>query len=129
MGSAVETLCRQAYRAKNYDMLGTYLQRSTILLMAAGMLVTLIYVFSKPILLLGESKKIASTTTIFVYNLILEIFVYAANFLIKKFLQDQSIIMPNAFISFCMIFVHLLLIWMVVYRLGWGFFGALSMLS
>jgi len=32
MGSAVETLCGQAYGAHKYDMLGVYLQRSTVLL-------------------------------------------------------------------------------------------------
>ncbi|KAK0578835.1 hypothetical protein LWI29_016957 [Acer saccharum] len=32
MGSAVETLCGQAYGAHKYEMLGVYLQRSTVLL-------------------------------------------------------------------------------------------------
>ena len=32
MGSAVETLCGQAYGAQKYDMLGIYLQRSAVLL-------------------------------------------------------------------------------------------------
>ncbi|GJV62921.1 multi antimicrobial extrusion protein, partial [Tanacetum coccineum] len=36
MGSAVETLCGQAYGAHQYEMLGVYLQRSTILLMATA---------------------------------------------------------------------------------------------
>ncbi|PRQ28467.1 putative multi antimicrobial extrusion protein [Rosa chinensis] len=68
MGSAVETLCGQAYGAKKYDMLGVYLQRSTILLMATGIPVMFIYIFSEPILLaLGESATIASAAAIFVY--------------------------------------------------------------
>ncbi|KAL7242800.1 hypothetical protein ACSBR1_015232 [Camellia fascicularis] len=40
MGSAVETLCGQAYGAHKYGMLGIYLQRSTILLMATGIPLT-----------------------------------------------------------------------------------------
>jgi MATE family multidrug resistance protein len=130
MGSAVETLCGQAYGAKNYDMLGIYLQRSTILLMAAAIPLTLIYVFSKPLLLLlRESEKIASAAAIFVYGLIPQIYAYAANFPIQKFLQAQSIVMPSALISFCTIFVHLLLSWLAVYKLGWGIFGAAFVLS
>jgi len=130
MGSAVETLCGQAYGAKNYDMLGIYLQRSTVLLMAAAIPLTLIYVFSKPLLLLlRESEKIASAAAIFVYGLIPQIYAYAANFPIQKFLQAQSIVMPSAFISFCTIFVHLLLSWLAIYKLGWGIFGAAFVLS
>jgi MATE family multidrug resistance protein len=57
MGSAVETLCGQAYGAHKYDMLGIYLQRSMILLMSTGVLVMFIYIFSKPLLLLlGDVK-------------------------------------------------------------------------
>ncbi|KAJ0051481.1 hypothetical protein Pint_02039 [Pistacia integerrima] len=80
MGSAVETLCGQAYGARKYEMLGIYLQRSTILLTLTGILLTFIYVFSKPILiLLGESPEIASAAAVFVYGLIPQVFVYALN--------------------------------------------------
>ena len=67
MGSAVETLCGQAYGAHKYEMLGIYLQRSTLLLMATGIPLTMIYIFSKSLLiLLGESDTIASAAAIFV---------------------------------------------------------------
>ncbi|KAK6160242.1 hypothetical protein DH2020_003623 [Rehmannia glutinosa] len=38
MGSAVETLCGQAFGAGQHDMLGVYLQRSWIILLATGFL-------------------------------------------------------------------------------------------
>ncbi|XVE87794.1 hypothetical protein DITRI_Ditri19aG0016800 [Diplodiscus trichospermus] len=70
MGSAVETLCGQAYGALRYDMLGVYLQRSTIVLTLTGIPLTVAYVFSKPILiLLGESTAVASAVAVFVYGL------------------------------------------------------------
>lgn len=88
MGSAVETLCGQAYGAHKYDMLGVYLQRSTILLMATGVPLAIIYAFSRPLLVfLGESQEIAKAASIFVFGLIPQIFAYAANFPIQKFLQ------------------------------------------
>ncbi|XP_041023200.1 protein DETOXIFICATION 40-like isoform X2 [Juglans microcarpa x Juglans regia] len=130
MGSAVETLCGQAYGAHKYEMLGVYLQRSTILLMSTGVLVMFIYIFSKPLLLLlGESTSIASAAAVFVYGLIPQIFAYAANFPIQKFLQSQSIVAPSSYISAATLLVHLLLSWLVIYKLGWGLLGASLMLS
>ncbi|KAG8498777.1 hypothetical protein CXB51_005216 [Gossypium anomalum] len=118
-GSAVETLCGQAFGAHKYDMLGIYLQRSAVLLTFTGILLTLIYVFSKPILLLlGESPDIASAAAIFVYGLIPQIFAYALNFPIQKFLQAQSIVAPSAYISTATLFIHLLMSWVAVYKMG-----------
>ncbi|KGN43522.1 protein DETOXIFICATION 40 [Cucumis sativus] len=130
MGSAVETLCGQAYGAGKYEMLGIYLQRSTILLTMVAFLLTLLYIFSKPILLfLGESPEIASSAAIFVYGLIPQIFAYAINFPIQKFLQSQSVVLPSAYISAATLVVHLSLSWVAAYKLGLGLFGASSVLS
>ncbi|XP_050213025.1 protein DETOXIFICATION 40-like [Mercurialis annua] len=130
MGSAVETLCGQAYGAQKYEMLGIYLQRSTVLLMATGIPLTLIYLFSKPILiLLGEPVAIASAAAVFIYGLIPQIFAYAANFPIQKFLQSQSIIAPSAYISLAALLVHLLFSWLAVFKWNWGLLGAALVLS
>uniref|UniRef100_A0A0D6QV79 Protein DETOXIFICATION n=1 Tax=Araucaria cunninghamii TaxID=56994 RepID=A0A0D6QV79_ARACU len=130
MGSAVETLCGQAFGAQKFEMLGIYLQRSTILLMITAIPLTIIYVFCKPLLiLLGESKLIASAAAIFVYGLIPQIYAYAANFPIQKFMQAQSIVAPSAYISLGTIFIHLFLSWLAIYKLGMGLFGAAMVLS
>ncbi|OIT19651.1 PREDICTED: protein DETOXIFICATION 40-like [Nicotiana attenuata] len=130
MGSAVETLCGQAYGAHKYEMLGIYLQRSTILLMLTGIPLTVAYLFSKPILiLLGQSKKVASAAALFVYGLIPQIFAYAANFPIQKFLQAQSIVNPSAYIAAVTLVFHLFLTWLVLYVFDWGLFGGALVLS
>jgi MATE family multidrug resistance protein len=130
MGSAVETLCGQAYGAHKYDKLGVYLQRSTVLLMATGIPLAILYVFSRPILvLLGESPEIASAAAVFVYGLIPQIFAYAVNFPIQKFLQAQSIIAPSAYISAATLAAHIAVSYLVVYRLGLGLLGASLTLS
>ncbi|GLT52535.1 hypothetical protein SLA2020_258700 [Shorea laevis] len=130
MGSAEETLCGQAYGAHRYEMLGIYMQRSTILLTATGVPLMLIYIFCKPILiLLGESSAIASAAAIYVYGLIPQIFAYAANFPIQKFLQAQRIIAPSAYMSAAVVVVHLLLSRLAIYELGWRLLGALLVLS
>ncbi|KAB1199502.1 Protein TRANSPARENT TESTA 12 [Morella rubra] len=130
MGSAVETLCGQAYGAHRYEMLGIYLQRATVVLTLTGIPMTVIYVLSKPLLLLlGESTAVASAAAVFVYGLIPQIFAYAVNFPIQKFLQAQSIVAPSAYISASTLVVHLLLSWLAVYKLGMGLIGASLVLS
>lgn len=130
MGSAVETLCGQAFGAQKFEMLGIYLQKSTVLLTITGFLLTFIYIFCKPILiLLGESSEIASAAAIFVYGLIPQIYAYAANFPIQKFLQAQSIVAPSAYISAATLLLHLLLSWVAVYKIGLGLVGSSLVLS
>ncbi|KAK6134360.1 hypothetical protein DH2020_031901 [Rehmannia glutinosa] len=130
MGSAVETLCGQAYGAKQYYMLGIYVQRSTVLLMATGIPLMFIYIFSKPILLLlGQTERMASAASLFVYGLIPQIFAYAANFALQKFLQAQSIVNPSAYISAGTLVVHIFFTWLALYVFGWGLLGAALVLS
>ncbi|XP_024992675.1 protein DETOXIFICATION 40-like [Cynara cardunculus var. scolymus] len=130
MGSAVETLCGQAFGAQKYDMLGVYLQRSAIVLTITAFPLTLVYIFSKSILLLlGQSPSMASAAALFVYGLIPQIFAYAINFPIQKFLQSQSIVAPSAYISAGTLVVHLFLSWIMVYKLGFGLIGASLTLS
>ncbi|KAJ8761294.1 hypothetical protein K2173_001350 [Erythroxylum novogranatense] len=130
MGSAVETLSGQSYGARKYEMLGIYLQRSVLLLMATGLPLTVIYIFSKNLLtLLGEPTNVASSAALFVYGLIPQIFAYAANIPIQKFLQAQSIVAPSAYISLAVLVIHLLLTWLAVFKWNWGLLGAALVLS
>ncbi|KAI4295883.1 hypothetical protein L6164_035881 [Bauhinia variegata] len=130
MGSAVETLCGQAYGAEKYEMLGIYMQRAIIVLTLTGIPLTVVYVFCKQILLLlGESTTLASAAEVFVYGMIPQIYAYAVNFPIQKFLQAQSIVAPSTYISAATLVLHMLLSWLVVYKLGWGLIGASLVLS
>ncbi|CAA7029815.1 unnamed protein product [Microthlaspi erraticum] len=121
MGSAVETLCGQAHGAHRYEMLGVYLQRSTVVLVITCFPMSLLFVFSNPILnSLGEPEEVASMASVFVYGMIPVIFAYAVNFPIQKFLQSQSIVTPSAYIAAATLVIHLILSWIAVYRLGYG---------
>lgn len=126
----METLCGQAYGAHRYDMLGVYLQRATVVLTITAVPLTSIYILSKPILiLLGESTAVASAAALYIYGLIPQIYAYAVNFPIQKFLQAQSIVRPSAYISAATLGLHLLLSWVAVYELGLGLLGASLVLS
>ncbi|CAA6675569.1 unnamed protein product [Spirodela intermedia] len=124
------TLCGQAFGARRYEMLGVYLQRSTILLTGTAVPLAVIYAFSRPILLaLGQSPAIAAAASTFVYGLIPQVFAYAFNFPIQKFMQAQSIVAPSAYISAATLPLHMLLSWLAVYKLGMGLLGASLVLS
>ena len=130
MGSAVETLCGQAYGASKHEMLGIYMQRATIVLTITGIPLTVVYIFCKQILLLlGEPAPLASAAAVFVYGLIPQIYAYAVNFPIQKFLQSQSIVKPSTYISAATLVLHMFLCWVVVYKLGLGLIGASLTLS
>ncbi|KAL2467146.1 MATE efflux family protein [Abeliophyllum distichum] len=130
MGSAVETLCGQAFGAGRYDMLGLYLQRATLVLFLFSLPITLVYIFSKQLLIfIGESENVASLAAVFVYGLIPQLFAYTINFPIQKFLQAQSIVAPSAYISLATLGLHLLLCWVLVYKIGLGVLGASLVLS
>ncbi|KAF5948559.1 hypothetical protein HYC85_014516 [Camellia sinensis] len=96
-------------------MLGIYLQRSTILLVSTGIFITLIYIFTKPILkLIGQSNEITSAAALFVHGPIPQIFAYTVNFPIQKFLQAQSVVLPSALISGATFVLHILLTWQLL---------------
>ncbi|GLJ41651.1 hypothetical protein SUGI_0862020 [Cryptomeria japonica] len=60
MGSALETLCGQAFGAGNIQMLGIYLQRSWLIVLCTAVLLSFIYIFATPILkLLGQEDDVA----------------------------------------------------------------------
>ncbi|BAT87455.1 hypothetical protein VIGAN_05082200 [Vigna angularis var. angularis] len=130
MGSAVETLCGQAYGANKHEMLGVYMQRAIIVLVVTGIPLTVAYIFCEPILLLlGEPPELASVAKVFVYGLIPQIFAYAVNFPIQKFLQAQSVVAPSTYISGATLLLHVLLSWVVVYWLKIGLIGSSLTLS
>ncbi|GER52957.1 MATE efflux family protein [Striga asiatica] len=130
MGSAVETLCGQAYGARRYEMLGVYLQRATVVLLLFSLPIVALYLLSRPLLLLiGEAERVAALAAVFVYGLIPQVLAYAFNFPIQKFLQAQSIVGPSALISLAALGAHLVMSWAVVYRLGMGLLGASLVLS
>ncbi|KAL8137888.1 hypothetical protein V2J09_003889 [Rumex salicifolius] len=130
MGSALETLCGQAYGAGQVDMLGVYLQRSWVILNSSALILTLLYVFAVPFLkLIGQKTSIADAAGVFAVWMIPQLFAYAFNFPIAKFLQSQSKIMVMAGISAVALVLHTVFSWLLMLKLGWGLVGAAVVLN
>ncbi|OVA20626.1 Multi antimicrobial extrusion protein [Macleaya cordata] len=130
MGSALETLCGQAFGAGQHDMLGIYMQRSWVILNTTAIILCFLYIFAEPFLkLIGQDKQIAEAAGIFSIYMIPQLFAYAMNFPIAKFLQAQSKMMVMALISFVALLLHTFFSWLVMLKLGWGLVGAAVVLN
>ncbi|XP_062154637.1 protein DETOXIFICATION 35 [Alnus glutinosa] len=125
MGSALETLCGQAFGAGQVYMLGVYMQRSWIILWISCIILLPIYVFATPILkLLGQEDDIADLAGKFTILVIPQLFSLAINFPAQKFLQAQSKVGVLAWIGFVAIVLHVGLLLLFIYVFDWGLTGA-----
>ncbi|GAB4826327.1 hypothetical protein Ancab_009192 [Ancistrocladus abbreviatus] len=85
MGSALETLCGQAFGAGEFHMLGIYMQRSCIILWVSCIILLPVYIFTTPILkLLGQEDEIADLAGNFTLLIIPQLFSYAITFPTQK---------------------------------------------
>ncbi|XVE74971.1 hypothetical protein DITRI_Ditri12bG0060700 [Diplodiscus trichospermus] len=130
MGSALETLCGQAFGAGQLDMLGIYMQRSWVILNSTALILSLLYIFAAPILkLIGQTTSISKAAGIFSIWMIPQLFAYAVNFPMAKFLQAQSKIMVMAVIAGAALVLHTIFSWLLMLKLGWGLVGAAIVLN
>ncbi|GFY88241.1 MATE efflux family protein [Actinidia rufa] len=66
MGSALETLCGQAFGAGQLDMLGVYMQRSWVILNTTSLGLMFLYIFATPLLkFIGQTPEISEAAGTF----------------------------------------------------------------
>ncbi|XP_047326633.1 protein DETOXIFICATION 35 [Impatiens glandulifera] len=125
MGSALETLCGQAYGAGQVHLLGIYMQRSWIILTIAAIILSPIYIFATPILkILGQQDEIADLAGVFTIQILPQLFSLALCFPTQKFLQAQSKVNALAWIGIACLLLHVGLLWLFIIGLGMGTTGA-----
>ncbi|XP_043691399.1 protein DETOXIFICATION 35-like [Telopea speciosissima] len=125
MGSALETLCGQAFGAGQVYMLGIYMQRSWIILTVSCVILCPIYIFATPILeLIGQEHDIAVLAGKFTIQIIPQMFALAINFPISKFLQAQSKVWVLAYVGFAGLLLHVFLLWLFIYVFSMSMSGA-----
>ncbi|XP_040965112.1 protein DETOXIFICATION 29 isoform X2 [Gossypium hirsutum] len=130
MGSALETLCGQAFGAGQVGMLGAYMQRSWVILNSTALMLSLLYIFaSKFLRVIGQTESISKAAGMFAMWMLPQLFAYAFNFPMAKFLQAQSKIMVMAVIAGVVLVLHTVLSWLLMLKLGWGLAGAAVVLN
>ncbi|XP_047938892.1 protein DETOXIFICATION 35-like isoform X2 [Salvia hispanica] len=121
MGSALETLCGQAFGSGEVEMLGVYMQRSIVILLGTCALLSPLYIFATPILrLLGQKEEIAAPAGVYTLMILPQLCSLAITFPTQKFLQAQSKVSVLAWIAAFSLAFHILLCWLFVCVLGWG---------
>ncbi|WCJ27658.1 MATE efflux family protein [Euphorbia peplus] len=126
MASALETVCGQSYGAKQYHMLGIYLQRSWIILFTCCLFLVPLFVFATPILIaLGQDPHIAKVSGTIALWLIPGFFSFVPTFTCQMFLQAQSKNQIIAYLAAFSLTLHVLLSWLLTVKYKFGVAGAM----
>lgn len=129
MSSATETLCGQAFGAKQYHMMGIYLQRSWLIDLITLTLLLPFFIFGTSIFrLLGQEESIAKSAGYI--SLWFSLYPYSIVFstTIQMYLQAQQKNMVIAWLSAMQFLIHIPLSYLFVYVLNWGVDGAMGAL-
>ncbi|KAJ6410857.1 hypothetical protein OIU84_007586 [Salix udensis] len=125
MGSALETLCGQAFGAGQVHMLGIYLQRSCFILLVTCVILLPIYIFAGPLLkVLGQDAELAALAGKFTLLAIPNLFSWAIYFPTQKFLQAQRKVGVITWIAMVALILHAFWLWLFIYEFDWGITGA-----
>ncbi|KAJ3690452.1 hypothetical protein LUZ61_019616 [Rhynchospora tenuis] len=130
MASALETLCGQSFGAKQYHMLGIYLQRSWIILLATTIIILPLFLFTSPLmLLLGQNPLISNVAGLISLWFIPVVFSNVFSFTFQMYLQSQSKNSVISYFSFISITLHIVLSWVSVIKLPWEISGAMGSMA
>lgn len=125
MASALETLCGQAYGAKQYHMLSIYMQRAIFVLYLVCIPIAIVWWYMDSLLVfLGQDVQISELAGVYARYLTPTIFAVATLQPLVKFLQTQSIVLPMAIVSAATLILHIPLCYLLIFNLGLGFRGA-----
>uniref|UniRef100_A0A0E0C2M3 Protein DETOXIFICATION n=1 Tax=Oryza meridionalis TaxID=40149 RepID=A0A0E0C2M3_9ORYZ len=125
LACGLETICGQAYGAKQYHKLALYMYRSIIVLLVVSVPIAIIWVFIPEVLpLIGQQPEIASEAGKYALWLIPGLFAFTVAQCLSKFLQTQSLIFPMVLSSSITLALFIPLCWFMVYKVGMGNAGA-----
>uniref|UniRef100_A0ACD5UEN2 Uncharacterized protein n=1 Tax=Avena sativa TaxID=4498 RepID=A0ACD5UEN2_AVESA len=127
MASALETLCGQSYGAKQYHMMGIYLQRSWIIVSTCAVLMLPIFLFTEPLLvLIGQDPRISAVAGIISVWYIPATFANVCNFTLQMYLQAQSKNIVTTYLAILNLGAHLFLSWLFTVKLHLGLAGVMA---
>lgn len=124
LSGALETLCGQGFGAKEYHMLGIYLQGSCIISFIFSIIISIVWFYTEHILVfLHQSHDIARTAALYMKFLIPGLFAYSILQNLLRFLQTQSVVMPLVILSAIPALVHVGIAYGFVQWTGLNFIG------
>ncbi|KAK7269830.1 hypothetical protein RIF29_22588 [Crotalaria pallida] len=130
MGSALETLCGQAYGAKQYHMLGIHTQRAMLVLLGLSIPLSLVWFYTSNLLIaMGQDSEISTEAGIFNRWMIPGLFAYGLLQCLNRFLQTQNNVFPMLICSGITTLLHIVLCWVFVFECKLGSKGAALAIS
>lgn len=119
MGSALETLCGQAFGARQYRMLGIHTQRAMLTLLAVSIPLAIIWFYTSNILIaLGQDHEISTGAGTYNRWMIPSLFAYGILQCLNRFLQTQNNVFPMMICSAIAALLHILVCWVLVFKSG-----------
>lgn len=116
MGGALETLCGQAYGAKQYYMLGIHTQRAMLILFLLSIPISLFYLFTCPILIsLVQDLEISAKAGAFNRWMVPCLFAFSLLQSLNRFFQAQNDVLPMMVSSVATASLHVLVCWVLVF--------------
>ncbi|KAK8482178.1 hypothetical protein V6N11_024314 [Hibiscus sabdariffa] len=125
LSGALETLCGQNFGAKMYNMMGIYLQASCIISFLFSIIISIMWVFTEPILvLLNQDPEISRMAALYMKYLIPNLFAYSFLQNILRFVRTQSMVIPLVVFSVIPLGIHFGIAYSLVNKTSLGFKGA-----
>ncbi|KAL3751296.1 hypothetical protein ACJRO7_012161 [Eucalyptus globulus] len=137
MRSALETLCGQAYGAKQHRMLGVHTQRAMLMLLCLSIPLAVIWLYTSDILkAFRQNAEISREAGIFNCWMIPTLFAYGLLQCLNWFLQTQNNVLqtqnnvlPMMMSSLIIALLHIVVCWVFIFKFGLGIRGAALVIS
>lgn len=108
LASGLEPLCSQAYGSRNWDLISLSLQRAILLLLAAALPISLLWLNLGPILItLGQNPAITTVAASYCLFSLPDLLTNAFLQPLRVFLRSQGITKPMAACSAAAVLLHL----------------------
>lgn len=121
----METLCGQAYGAKQYHKLSTYTYTAIISLFLVCLPICVLWFFmDKLLILIGQDHEISIEARKYALWAIPALFGGAISKPLVRYLQTQSLILPMLLSSLAVLCLHLPISWGFIFKLELGNIGA-----
>ncbi|CAH2052478.1 unnamed protein product [Thlaspi arvense] len=127
---ALETLCGQAYGAKQYRKIGTYTYSAIASNIPICLLISILWIYIEKLFVsLGQDPDISRVAGSYAFWLIPALFGQAVAIPLTRFLQTQGLVLPLLYTAVTTLLFHIPVCWTLVSVVGLGSNGAALAIS
>ncbi|CAL9222379.1 unnamed protein product [Arabidopsis halleri] len=125
LAGALETLCGQAYGAKQYEKIGTYAYSATASNIPICVLISILWIYIEKLLIsLGQDPDISRVAGSYAFWLIPALFAHAFFIPLTRFLLAQGLVLPLLYSTLTTLLFHIPVCWAFVSAFSLGSNGA-----